>query len=60
MTLLAQDLLSYIWPEKNPAQAIDSIGNSSKKFSDADDAELRIAFRELLFLEYDVLTSGYY
>jgi hypothetical protein len=57
MTILAQDLLNYVSPEKNPAQVIDNIGNPGKKF---DDAELRIAFRELLFPEYDALISRHY
>jgi hypothetical protein len=60
MTTLAQDLLSYIWPKKNSAQVIDSIGNSSKKFDDAEDAELRIALRELLFPAYEALNSRHY
>jgi hypothetical protein len=41
MTVIAQDLLLWIWPEKKAGDIIKQIGNPARKLSD-DDAELRL------------------
>lgn len=56
ITSVAEDILAYIWPEKNAADILDQIGHPAKQFR--EDAELRHKFRELLFPEYDILVQG--
>ncbi|KAJ4366304.1 hypothetical protein N0V83_007940 [Neocucurbitaria cava] len=56
ITSVAEDVLAYIWPEKNAADILDQIGHPAKQFR--EDAELRHKFRELLFPEYDILVQG--
>lgn len=48
ITPVAQQLLGYISQEKKAVDIIEQVGNPHKKFSDADDAQLRVEFRELL------------
>lgn len=55
---VAKELLNYVWPGKKAAFVLEQVGNPHMKFSDADAAELRIKFRELLFPEYETLTTG--
>jgi hypothetical protein len=57
MIVIAQVLLQWVWLEKKAADIIVQIGNPARKLSDADDAELRRRLRELLFPEYDALTT---
>ncbi|KAI4916127.1 hypothetical protein J4E90_004573 [Alternaria incomplexa] len=45
---MAEQLLGYISQEKKAFDIIEQVGNPHKKFSDADDAQLRLQFRELL------------
>ena len=45
---MAEQLLGYIPQEKKAFDIIEQVGNPHKKFSDADDAQLRLQFRELL------------
>jgi len=45
---MAEQLLGYISQEKKAFDIIKQVGNPHKKFSDADDAQLRLQFRELL------------
>ncbi|KAI4604892.1 hypothetical protein J4E83_010940 [Alternaria metachromatica] len=45
---MAEQLLGYISREKKAFDIIEQVGNPHKKFSDADDAQLRLQFRELL------------
>jgi hypothetical protein len=45
---IAEELLQYVWSEKKAVDTIDQIGDPHKKFSDADDAELRAKFPQIL------------
>ncbi|KAI4920833.1 hypothetical protein J4E85_008948 [Alternaria conjuncta] len=45
---MAEQLLGYISQEKKAFDIIEQVGNPHKKFSDADDAQLRLQLRELL------------
>jgi hypothetical protein len=49
MIPLAENILQWVWPEKNAVDIIDQLGNPGKRFSDTDDAELCRKLRELLF-----------
>ncbi|KAG9187952.1 hypothetical protein G6011_01875 [Alternaria panax] len=49
---MAEELLQYIWSEKKATAIIEQIGDPHKKFSDADDAELRVQLRQLLRPEF--------
>lgn len=49
---MAEELLQYIWPENKNVDIIEQIGAPRRKFSDADDAELRVKLRELLCPEF--------
>jgi hypothetical protein len=53
---LAEELLKYAWPERNPVDIIGPIGNPHKMFSDTDAAELRIKLRDLLYPEFKSTT----
>jgi hypothetical protein len=57
MTVIAQDLLLWIWPEKKAEDIIEQIGNPARKLFDVDDVELRLKLRELLCPAYDALTT---
>ena len=48
---MAQELLQYTWSGKEAVDIIEQIGDPHKKFPDADDAELRVKFRQLLCSE---------
>ena len=48
---MAQELLQYTWSGKEAFDIIEQIGDPHKKFPDADDAELRVKFRQLLCSE---------
>ncbi|CAO2657942.1 Nn.00g072020.m01.CDS01 [Neocucurbitaria sp. VM-36] len=56
VTSVAEDILAYVWPEKNAADILDHIGHPGKQF--CEDAELRQKFREVLFPGYDMLAGG--
>jgi hypothetical protein len=49
---MAEKLIEYVWPEKSAVDIIQQVGDSHKKFSDADDAQLRVEFRRLLCPEF--------
>jgi hypothetical protein len=54
---VAEDLLGFVWPEKNASATLNVIGNHQTKLSEADDAELRAKLRKLLFPEYEALVT---
>ncbi|KAF1851576.1 uncharacterized protein K460DRAFT_401590 [Cucurbitaria berberidis CBS 394.84] len=56
ITSVAEDILTYVWPEKNAADILDQIGHPEKQFH--EDSELRLQFRRILFPEYDALVKG--
>jgi hypothetical protein len=45
---MAEELLQYIWSEKKALDIIEQIGDPHEKFSNSDDAELRLKLRESL------------
>jgi hypothetical protein len=52
ITPMAEKLIEYVWPEKSAVDIIQQVGDPHKKFSDADDAQLRVEFRRLLCPEF--------
>jgi hypothetical protein len=55
IALVAENLLVYAWPEKNATETIKTVGNPQERFRDDD--ELRLRLRDLLFPNYNTLTS---
>jgi hypothetical protein len=45
---MAEELLKYIWSEKKALDVIEQMGDPHEKFSNSDDAELRLKLRESL------------
>jgi hypothetical protein len=56
LTLVAEELLAFIWHEEDVAEVLDTIGNPAKHFG-ADD-ELRLRLRNLLFPTYNTMSSA--
>ncbi|KAH4066875.1 hypothetical protein HBH50_144240 [Parastagonospora nodorum] len=52
---VAEALLAFIWPEQNPVEILDAIGDPAKVFRGGD--ELRLRLRDLLFPSYTTISA---
>jgi hypothetical protein len=51
-----EELLAFVWPDVHVPKLIAKIGNPAKRFR--QDEELRHALRDVLFPEYDTISSA--
>lgn len=49
---VANDVLGFIWPEKDAAEVLYQLGHPTKQLREDESAELREKFRMVLFPEY--------